>query len=209
MNDYISNAFTIEGENTNLEVNNINVGCITSINEKFNLDSNGNLTVKSINVETGAVTNEGVVNLIYPVGSIYMSTNNLNPGTLFGGVWEQIKDVFLLSCGEIYSNGQTGGEAFHLLSANEMPEHNHSGYTNGSGAHSHSVHLTTGYGSNQSYFHVNGSGNVDWGPQTWVGGYSSYVGDHTHSFTTNNVGANESHNNMPPYYTVYMWKRIG
>lgn len=29
---------------------------------------------------------------IYPIGSVYMSTEIINPATLFGGIWEQIKD---------------------------------------------------------------------------------------------------------------------
>ena len=32
-------------------------------------------------------------------------------------------------------------------------------------------------------------------------------GAHTHSGTTNGAGGNGKHNNMPPYLTVYMWKR--
>ena len=50
--DYITNAFTKKGENTNLEINNLNVSCITSKNNKFELDSEGNLTVKTLNVES-------------------------------------------------------------------------------------------------------------------------------------------------------------
>ena len=41
-----------------------------------------------------------ILNIIYPVGSIYMSTNSTNPSTLFGGTWKQIKDRFLLACGD-------------------------------------------------------------------------------------------------------------
>lgn len=33
---------------------------------------------------------------IYPIGSIYISANSINPHNLFGGVWEQIKGRFLL-----------------------------------------------------------------------------------------------------------------
>lgn len=57
----------------------------------------------------------------YPVGSIYMSVNNINPSNFFGGTWEQIKDKFLLACGTTYKNGATGGEAIHQLTVNEMP----------------------------------------------------------------------------------------
>ena len=49
----------------------------------------------------------------YPVGSIYMSANNINPSNFFGGTWEQIKDKFLLACGTTYKNGATGGNNTH------------------------------------------------------------------------------------------------
>lgn len=68
------------------------------------------------------------VSKVYPVGSIYMSVNNTNPSTLFGGTWEQLKDRFLLAAGNTYSAGSTGGEATHTLTVNEMPSHNHPYY---------------------------------------------------------------------------------
>ena len=66
-----------------------------------------------------------LVNLIYPIGSIYMSVNNVSPSTFLGGTWEQIKDTFLLCSGSKYGAGSTGGEAKHTLTVNEMPSHNH------------------------------------------------------------------------------------
>lgn len=45
----------------------------------------------------------------YPVGSIYMSVNSTNPSQLFGGTWQQIKNVFLLGAGDTYTAGSTGG----------------------------------------------------------------------------------------------------
>ena len=47
---------------------------------------------------SGLVKNDGTIdttayatlNLVYPVGSIYMSENNTNPSTLFGGTWQAL-----------------------------------------------------------------------------------------------------------------------
>ena len=83
---------------------------------------------------------KNIFNTVYPVGSIYMSTNNTNPGSIFGGTWEQIKDKFLLSAGDTYANGSTGGEASHILTTAEMPQHNH---TFTGTAHSHGLNNHT------------------------------------------------------------------
>ena len=68
---------------------------------------------------------DDLIDIIYPVGSVYISVTGTNPQVLFGGEWTQIKDTFLLACGNSYANGATGGEANHTLTANEMPNHNH------------------------------------------------------------------------------------
>lgn len=119
--EYIIDAFTRKENNTDLEVNNLNVSCITSLNNKFELDSNGNLSVQSINVKNQNIPSEIVCNLIYPIGSIYMSVNGINPTTLFGGTWEQIKDKFLLSCGDNYKNEEIGGSSTVKLQNKNLP----------------------------------------------------------------------------------------
>lgn len=68
---------------------------------------------------------DDLIDIIYPVGSVYISVTSTNPQTLFGGEWTQIKDTFLLACGNSYANGATGGEANHKLTVDEMPSHNH------------------------------------------------------------------------------------
>lgn len=76
-------------------------------NEYGTSDSNG-YTQQYIN---------GLVNIIYPVGSIYMSVNNTNPSTLFGGTWQQLEDRFLLGAGTTYTAGNTGGNMVELMNS--------------------------------------------------------------------------------------------
>lgn len=130
-----------------------------------------------------------LVDIIYPIGSIYMSVNNVSPSILFGGTWEQIKDTFLLSAGDDYAAGQTGGEAEHILTVNEMPSHTHQMKTD----------LDV-----DDY-------NITWPAWTeWTSGWTQYPFEQTNSPThVTSTGGDMAHNNMPPYLTVYMWKRTG
>lgn len=87
---------------------------------------------------TGQAIDEAVIkvsqllDLFYPVGSIYTSTKNTNPAATLGGTWTQIKDRFLLCAGDSYSAGATGGSATHAhttgshtLTIAETPTHTH------------------------------------------------------------------------------------
>lgn len=140
-----------------------------------------------------------IIMAVYPVGALYISTVSTSPATLFGGNWERVKDKFLLSAGDSYAAGATGGEATHVLSTSEMPSHNHSGSTGTAGAHTHTL---TSYVQNSSNWHEGNDG---------VGGLASITtssnGDHTHSVSIGYTGDGSAHNNMPPYLAVYVWKR--
>ena len=129
---------------------------------------------------------------IYPIGSIYMSVHSTSPASLFGGTWESISGRFLLGADNTYTAGSTGGEATHTLTLYEMPNHYH----------------ILPY-------------KVDWGNQTGIGSWHPMFVDGTmtdsgsggytgkwQSYTTQNNGGGEPHNNMPPYLAVYMWKRV-
>ena len=127
------------------------------------------------------------VDQIYPIGSIYMSVNNVNSSALFGGTWEQIKDRFLLSAGDTYSAGSTGGEATHTLTVDEMPSHRHTP-------------------QNMYWATMSGTSVYDGGGQFWRWSntaQSSPVKDAYIGAT----GGDQPHNNMPPYLAVYVWKR--
>lgn len=125
-----------------------------------------------------------IIDLIYPVGSIYMSVANTSPATLFGGTWVQIEDTFLLAAGQTYAAGATGGEAAHTLSLNEMPAHDHGIYS--------------GYGDI-------GDPTTDsdaFRYQYWGGSNRGF-----HDTFISSTGGGAAHNNMPPYLVVYVWKR--
>ena len=134
---YFKDAFTKTGDDLNIEVNNASVDSLSSNSNTFNLDEAGNLTVNTISCNSIAANESNlpsssnlnlteIINTIYPVGSIYMSVNEVEPTALFGGTWEKLKDKFLLGSGDEYSLNSTGGEKEHLLTINEMPSHSHS-----------------------------------------------------------------------------------
>lgn len=135
-----------------------------------------------------------IVDLIYPVGSIYMSVNSADPGTLFGGTWQQIKDRFLLSAGDTYTAGNTGGSAKATL-----PSHTH----------------TVGSGGYQLWGAKSGKGSTEPGNQ--ISGDAKYYAAATGGSTANykwlgsvdRKGVSDvSQANMPPYLAVYVWQRI-
>ena len=98
-------------------------GTVTSVQTTAN---NAQSTANSaLNVANSKIGTSDLLDLVYPVGSIYLSVDSTAPSTLFGGTWEQIKDTFLLGSGDDYTIGDTGGEATHTLTIDEMPKHSH------------------------------------------------------------------------------------
>lgn len=136
------------------------------------------------------LSKQQVLDMFYPVGTIYQTTDStFDPAEKWGGTWETIKGRFLLSDGNGYTAGSTGGEATHTLTAQEMPSHTHTMYIN------------------------NDASSYGWTPT--VGKYLTKT-DHVTTSTKNyggilaqdGAGGGQSHNNMPPYLVVCTWKRI-
>lgn len=132
---------------------------------------------------------------IYPIGSIYMCVNDINPSEVFGGTWVQIKDRFLLAAGDIYNNGATGGSATHTpsgtvgghtLTLDEIPSHNHQ--------YSSYLNYYSALTGESAYVAAKDETNFN---TTSVGGGQA----HSHTFT------GTSQNTMPPYLAVKVWKR--
>ncbi len=80
--------------------------------------------------ETLAAMKSALISTIYPVGAIYITTNSINPGELFGGTWEAYAEGrTIIGNGTIENRnfiaGATGGACAHLLTINELPSHTH------------------------------------------------------------------------------------
>lgn len=213
---YFKDCFTDVDGKINASFNRLTVKCFNSENGNFSMDCDGNLVVNSIIARDGSVggseENQGITfDDVYPVGSIYMSVNSTNPSSLFGGSWEQISNRFLLAAGSSYAAGSTGGEASVKLSTNQIPAHSHSASTGGAGGHSHTTgtlevrsakNTTYGLSYTRDLARPVGS-SADHTDVT----ITNTVSNHTHSVSVNNTGGGASHNNMPPYLAVYIWKR--
>ena len=142
--------------------------------------------------------------LIYPVGSIYMSVNDVDPAHLFGGTWEQIKDKFLLASGDSYSNGSTGGSANAVVVS-----HNHS-----QNAHRHAA-AADKFLVSPDNVKINGTKRSL--PSTGSAGYIVYAdsanGITEQQYTANATATNNANGvdgtgkNMPPYLAVNVWQR--
>ena len=143
------------------------------------------------------VNNTNIFDLIYPVGSFYISAKSTNPATLFGGTWEQIQGRFLLGRSSSYPVGTMGGEATHTLTESEMPSHKghlSSGIAGG---------VPMGDGNYEGYLN---SSVMNPYPGGNYRGWNVYAGNEMHP-ASEAVGGGQAHNNMPPYLSVYIWKR--
>ena len=136
-----------------------------------------------------------ILDNVYPVGSIYMSVNSTNPKNLFGGTWEQIQGKFLFGMNSSYPAGSTGGEITHKLTWNEMPGHYHEGLYY---SYQDTKNLITLNDGSASY-------RIPWGSSDYAGDYGAGTGEK--ELITGSAGSGVAHNNMPPYLSVYIWKR--
>lgn len=250
--------FTVENGAIKIDVNcreqtTLNVDTklpeVADVSETYNVSVLAKLIVKwdvaNEIVATPSMPENKKVIEIYPVGSIYMSINNLNPGELFGGTWEQIKDTFLLAAGSSYKAGSIGGESEHKLTAEEIPSHTHA-FKGTTESHTHTFtgtaashnHVNRIFDVNNKYFKMERSGirlkntsAYEWvdintaSNKTTAGSTGGDICGSTASVSLTPKGTNASasitpkgsnsstgggavHNNMPPYLTVYMWKRV-
>ena len=192
--------------------------------DNINYDASGTVQDQILELKTTITSMQNqidnikreVINEIYPVGSIYMSTEDdtiEKVQSKFGGIWEkysQGRTIIGEGTGtdsnglvQTFTNGSMGGEYTHTLNISEMPSHTHT-----QNPHFHRV----GFDNGKSRIGLN-SGSVDSDISMYIGSYA--YGGRAYTMitdavtaTNNNTGGNSSHNNVEPYTVTYMYKRI-
>lgn len=147
----------------------------------------------------------------YPVGSVYISTNDKNPSEFIGGTWEEYgqgKTIIGAGTGtdtnsetQTFSANTTGGEYKHKLNISEMPKHTHAmrvwvPYAFQSECIS-SGKWVGAAGIKADSWNVENTGVYEENGDIQGGGSGPLY-----------TGGSESHNNVQPYIVTYMWKRI-
>ena len=192
--------------------------------DNINYDASGTVQDQILELKTTITSMQNqidnikreVINEIYPVGSIYMSTEDdtiEKVQSKFGGIWEkysQGRTIIGEGTGtdsnglvQTFTNGSMGGEYTHTLNISEMPSHTHT-----QNPHFHRV----GFDNGKSRIGLS-SGGTDSDISMYIGSYAyggriyTMITDAV-TATNNNTGGNSSHNNVEPYTVTYMYKRI-
>ena len=215
----IDDYLTISNNGLDGEFNNIEVGCITSKNDNFNLDTEGNLVVNSITTANGEGQNINI-DQIYPIGSIYMNVGDVIPEILFAGTtWQKIEGMFLIGACSDYPLGVSGGSAAHTHTS-AAHTHTSAAHTHGAGTLAAALNFdaqngiytkwTTSRGSftatglKKSTEIVQNNSAVRSESTVVYGTSASTTPGATGSTTPGNTGSSSS---LPPYLPVNIWKR--
>lgn len=163
-----------------------------------------------------------MLELCYPVGSMYISTANVSPATFLGGTWKQHSGYVLRGAtSNVTANDSTGsGNGFggaDSVTVSSVASHNHGGSTTNSGAHEHFV----GSPSNHSWAAKYSSGNLlstfaftpttvnqagNYGDNTMYA-HSNNIRNSAHTHGINSAGSDYSIQTIPKYKNVYIWER--
>lgn len=135
-------------------------------------------------------TYTSLLDLIYPVGALYISSINTSPASLFGGTWAQITDGAALRAANAY--GLVGSDSI-TLTLSQIPGHTHTGpshthsinevSTNWDGGHNHPVAVRKDSWLNNSGERI---GNSDYWNQT-IRPIPANTGQHSHTIPVHNT----------------------
>lgn len=132
----------------------------------------------------------------YRIGDLFLTTIATNPSNFLGGKWELFGPGRCLVCvntsdTDFNTAKKTGGEKTHKLTVNEMPSHNHQ------------------YEDITDHRSLNGQFGRDgiYSSESYMGVSNSVTAYSEADFRMTYVGGSESHNNLQPYITCYVWIR--
>ncbi len=133
----------------------------------------------------GKILNPIIPRYSYKIGDLFLTTNTENPNKRFGGTWELVaKGRTLVGVDENDSDfksvKKTGGEKTHKLTIDEMPSH----------THHHNVYAQSSWNQLGASCPKGCGNTADWGNET------------------EKTGGDKAHNNMPPYFTCYIWIKL-
>lgn len=126
----------------------------------------------------------------HPIGSIYQSIDNTDPSILFGGTWERIEGRFIMGASDTYPAGSTGGNAIHTHELDKLVATIYPG------------------GLYFDYKYVNSD--------SWESNYTNSIPSgeappkqKNYSNGIEVIGRpTKTSSNMPPYYSMYIWRRV-
>ena len=150
------------------------------------------------NFYTSSLLVADLLNKVYPVGSIYMSVVNISPASFLGGTWQAIEQGrMLMAAGSSWQAGATGGAAYHTLTVQEMPAHDHSATETAAGAHTHGASTGTAGAHAHSGSALEAGAHAHNASTGTAGSHDhassmGTAGDHSHSGSTNDAG-NHAH----------------
>ena len=149
---------------------------------------NAVIRVNSVEADSITVGGTSLVDLIYPLGAIYITTSAVSPSSIWAGTtwvaYGEGRTLVGIDSGDtdFDSPEETGGAKTHTLTTAEMPSHTHTYLDRGND--------TTSDGkANNNLVRVNPSQQPD------------------SNRTTDPTGGDQPHNNLQPYIVTYMWKR--
>lgn len=192
------------------------------IPDELNAKINGKKILTSGGGSEEAVTMEMLLDLVYPVGSIYMTTKNVSPENFLGGKWN------LTANGRTLVGIDTSNSAFNAAKktggngAPKLPKHSHTVYyhshsyggtTQGGGSHAHSIYCKTRGPKGSTYRTIGTASDCDVVRTTSTAqnhshNYSGTTSTHPNTSSSEEGVAVTSIDNYPPYFVTYIWERI-
>lgn len=127
-----------------------------------------------------------VVERDHPVGSLYISENPTSPAELYGGTWERIEGRFIMGASDTYPVGSTGGSATVSINKTNLSNVTLGVYTQCT---------KKGYGEDYDVVNLKDS-------------HADGKGEFSRTGRTAPLGNGTPLNILPPYYSIYIWRRV-